>query len=567
MSINLPFSSHSSQTIAPEQQHINQTTSASSDLGTNITTPLGAQPLAVKPVYKKRNFPSASRPDGIINRSGAAAAEERTQKQQARENAAKSKGNIYDRKGKAHQTAQPEELDGQNAGKRKRVKAPKPPKPRRVPKPKPPPKPKVVRPPVIWKPHQQDPSQESTEQPSRSTEPLRSGISELNINNSGPGTIESLVKQQESHRERLAQLANRPLPVRELQTLVCTELEEEHETLKALGIMLHKELLKLQLEEGVMLNMLKISQGGILDVSDLERVKAHKRPSARQLEAYDRMNQRHYQKKLQTAKAARAAAMAVRAAMAAQWESVGGDAMDIQDEDMETEQTTGRGRGRSSRSRRDGVKAAKSIAENTTELDGGDGDDEGDDVEENRTDMEETDTEMSMPRYQAPGESYSFRPAISSSQQQEGSSSGRPEASSAPAFVSLEEIKRLVVKRAQKRTAEENMMEQEADDDDLYELEFDDEEDQPMEEQRGQDDDDEIDQHQELDEHEEGGGDDGGEGEEEEEGEEEDEGGEEYYSSNEDEDEDEEGPAGDNEEDEDAARLALQRMLSMYGGV
>ncbi|KAF9127470.1 hypothetical protein BGW39_005837 [Mortierella sp. 14UC] len=564
MSITLPFSSFTSAPTPPSQPtaaSLSDPSNASqSSAGpTNLAAILAAQPLATKPVYKRRTYASAQRPDGIIKRSGVQAAGEKTQGRQPVESAAKPKGNIYDRTTKTRSRTTPASLADQlnppskkqRLHKNRKVKIVKTP---RQPKPKPPKKPKAVKPPKIWAPHRQ-----SQEQPgeqfsgvtaSQQSEDIASG------NNVNPmSTIEFLVKQQESQRERLAQLAIRPLPLQELQTLVCTELEEEHESLKALGILLHKELLKLRLEEGVMLNMLKISESGILDVKDLERIKALRPLSARQLEAYDRMNERHYQKKLRLAKVARAAAIAKRAAMGVRSGVTAEDAAYALDAQRHHVMTGGRRRAR-----------RKYITEDEDE-DEQEEDDEGEEGDngEDATDRDQTDTELAKPKYQAPGEVYMFRPVTSSSQSQSSGSMGLPEASSAPAFVSLEEIKKLVIKRANKRTAAE-MTEQEGEDDDLYELEFDEEE-QPVEEQRGQHDDDEMEQHQDMDLNntQDGavGGDEGEEdGEEEEEDDDDDGDGEgEYYTS----EEDGEEPGGDNEEDEDAARLALQRMLSIYG--
>ncbi|KAG0274866.1 hypothetical protein BGZ95_009400 [Linnemannia exigua] len=557
MSITLPFSSFTSAPAAPSQPADASSVASSVDSSnatqpsvgaTNLADFLAAQPLATKPIYKKRITPSAPRPDGLIKRSGAEAAVEKTQRRQTIESATKSKGNIYDRSVKTRSRTLPASLaeqlnpphKKQRIQKNKKIKAAKAPK---QPRPKPPSKPRVVRVPKIWTPHEQ--TQQQLREPSQQVAaPLPSDELASNGNSNSTTTIEFLVKQQEAQRERLAQLATRPLPLQELQTLVCTELEEEHESLKALGILLHKELLKLRLEEGVMLNMLHISESGILDVRDLERVKARRPPSARQLEAYDRMNERHYQRKLRLAKAARATAIAKRAAMGVRSGVTEEDAMYAQAEQRNRVAVGGRRRAR-----------RRYVTED-------EGEDEEEGVEgengEDATDREQTDTESTKPKYQFPAESYSFRPVISSSQPRSSGSIGQPQASSSPALVSLEEIKKLVIKRANKRTAVE-MVEQEVEDDDLYELEFDEEEELPVEEQRGQHDDDEMEQHQDMgvDNNQNGSEEDGDEGEDdEEEGEEEGEG--EYYTS----DEDGEGPGGDNEEDEDAARLALQRMLT-----
>jgi hypothetical protein len=386
--------------------------------------------MAIKPIYKKRAYPSTQRPDGIIKKTGVSAAGEKTQVRQAIENAAKSRGNIYDRTtSKTLSRALPttttttpllhatEPLESpskkQRVQKQKRVRIVKP---TRQPKPKPPKKPKVVKPPRIWTPHRpRSLKQQITSDDQHFASALQGDITSDNLN--PPGTLEILIKQHDAHRVRVKQLATRPLPLQELQMLVCTELEQEHETLKNLGIMLHKELLKLRLEEGVMLNMLKISEGGVLDVADLERIRARKPPSARQLQAYDRMNERHYQKRLRTAKAARAAAIAMRAAMGIQTDTTEGDA--IQPYEIP--------RVRKTRKR-------KTPAYQRYETD--DEEDRGDERAEGETEAD-TDAEPSRPRYQPPGESYSFRPVISSSQLQDRSIIGRPEASSAPAFVSL----------------------------------------------------------------------------------------------------------------------------------
>lgn len=452
MSITLPFSSFTSgptdlaQHTATSLADLSNTTQSSQGLSSdpdsdNLATSSGAQPMAIKPVYKKRVYPSTQRPDGIIKKTGVAAAGEKTQARQAIENAAKSRGNIYDRTtGKTRSRAPPttavassssssphaaEPLESPaKKGRIQKQKIDKVVKPRKQPKPKPPKVPKVVKPPRIWTPHKPRSQQQQQVGDDQRSPPVPQGDTTSN-NPLPPGTIELLIKQHDAHRERLSQLATRPLPLHELQMLVCTELEEEHETLKAMGIMLHKELLKLRLEEGVMLNMLKLSEGGVLDVTDLEKIQARKPPSARQLQAYDRMNERHYQKRLRTAKAARAAAIAMRAAMGIHTETTG-EAILYQDKPHV----------RKTRKRQP---PARKRYETDDGDEGSQGEEGGEDQGEERADEVETDAdaEPTRHRYQAPGESYSFRPVTSSDQIQGRGAIGRPEASSIPAFVSL----------------------------------------------------------------------------------------------------------------------------------
>ncbi|KAF9918666.1 hypothetical protein BX616_006912 [Lobosporangium transversale] len=211
--------------------------------------PLTPKPLAVKPAYKKRIVVPASRADGIIRRSGALAA---TEKQMNNRNALgrrdKSVKSIYDKSCSRAPSS------------RNRITMLKTTKKDTSLKPK--------RSPIMWKPT------------SPSGRRLKTyGLAQATIREED---IEMLIKNQEMHTQRIAQLAMRPLPVRDLQTLLQTELEQEAKTLEALGTALHKEILKLQLEEGVLVNMLELTKTGILDDADLELLQ----PRRRELHSY-----------------------------------------------------------------------------------------------------------------------------------------------------------------------------------------------------------------------------------------------------------------------------------------
>ncbi|CAO3571047.1 unnamed protein product [Mortierella alpina] len=251
------------------------------------------KPLAVKPAYKKREVVVASRADGIVRSSGAKAVNEKRMmidhKMKVR-----AGGNIYDKTAELQWMAREQD---RMARKLKRLT----PRPTKTPKPPAAPRfvqPKVIKPLPVWRP-----------------EPLR-GVMKAQTARPGPRSvnsglippvnreapIESLSKQREVHRERLAQLATRPMPLRDLRTLITAELEHEHTVLNELGTQLHKELLKLQLEEGVLINMFKQSSDGLLSNADLVRVRPYKDPSKKELRKMERARKRQAAQALATHK-------------------------------------------------------------------------------------------------------------------------------------------------------------------------------------------------------------------------------------------------------------------------
>ncbi|KAF9930707.1 hypothetical protein BGZ67_005681 [Mortierella alpina] len=233
---------------------------------------LAPKPLAVKPTYKKREV--------LVVPRNAANEMRMLMDDKTR---MRSGGNIYDKTAELQWMAKEQDRLARDARRRRprKTKPPKPPaKPRFF-------KPKIIKPLPVWKP-----------EPLRSVKPQtsRPGPRSVNsglippVNREAP--IESLSKQQEIHRERLAQLATRPMPLRDLKTLISTELEHEYTVLNELGTQLHRELLKLQLEEGVLINMLKQSSDGLLSNADLVRVRPYKAPSKRELKKMERARRR-----------------------------------------------------------------------------------------------------------------------------------------------------------------------------------------------------------------------------------------------------------------------------------
>ncbi|KAF9282100.1 hypothetical protein BGZ68_006202 [Mortierella alpina] len=197
----------------------------------------------------------------------------------------RSGGNIYDKTAELQWMAREQD---KMTRKLKTMRTPKPRKPR-PPKLKKPRilKPKIIKPLPVWRPEPQRGVKPQTSRPGPRS--VNSGLIPP-VNREAP--IESLSKQREIHRDRLAQLATRPMPLRDLRTLITTELEHEHTVLNELGIQLHKELLKLQLEEGVLINMHKQSSDGLLSNADLVRVRPYKDPSKRELKKMERARNR-----------------------------------------------------------------------------------------------------------------------------------------------------------------------------------------------------------------------------------------------------------------------------------
>jgi hypothetical protein len=219
---------------------------------------LGPQPLAIKPVYKKRVV-ATSRQDGIIRRSGAQAAAEKQMVETQRSNRPwRSKVSVYEDIQDPALSVQGsdssmsvQEQDSPLTSPTKR-KVPYESKPRIRKRPR--------APPMIWKP------KDGEAPPSRSS---KSSLTKFDRE----AYMNTMLRHQALNKDRVAQLTSRPLPLQDLQTLIQTELEQEDLTLTELGIKLYREYLKLQLEEGVLMNMLHYTKAEVLDTADLEKVK------------------------------------------------------------------------------------------------------------------------------------------------------------------------------------------------------------------------------------------------------------------------------------------------------
>ncbi|KAI7817340.1 hypothetical protein BC939DRAFT_331392 [Gamsiella multidivaricata] len=277
---SLPPTSSSTTALNDPDGEIPEAPSATAAEHTEVDQqPMAPRPLAVKPAYKKRVVISSSSPDETTKRSGLIEATERCMLGRHHfEKRMRLGGSIYDRP-PIVAAIPPQEQQQQ-----KLIMKPKVPRP-----PKPPSKKKMTRPPQIWRPTEFKES--GTRARSRSI--IRPVMRE--------GSIESLVKLTKFHKDRLAQLSTRPLPLQDLQTLIHAEQEQEHLVLTDLAVRLHKELLKLQLEEGVLLKMLQLSESGLLDASDLERVRPRKRRKSKELEAQTRARLRAINRPVSTA--------------------------------------------------------------------------------------------------------------------------------------------------------------------------------------------------------------------------------------------------------------------------
>ncbi|KAF9310817.1 hypothetical protein BG003_008063 [Podila horticola] len=243
------------------------------------------RPLATKPLYKKRVIVPVAKPDGIIRRPGTA-----VEKQQW--TGSRPGANFYDQSmasSSAIVTAQLEQ--GPSVAKQSKVakaaasitgrkRHRKGARPKKTPKefqplrePKPPRPPRQHKEP---KPHKPRPPKAPPLPPVEYAPPALMAPPNRKL------PIETLAKKQEYYRDKIMKMASRPMPPRELRALVEAELKEEEKTLRDIYSSLHKELLKLQLEEGVFLNMLRMAAaGGIeLEISDFKKVKRRRRSDA-----------------------------------------------------------------------------------------------------------------------------------------------------------------------------------------------------------------------------------------------------------------------------------------------
>ncbi|KAF9375462.1 hypothetical protein CPC16_000715 [Podila verticillata] len=244
-------------------------------------TPGHPRPLATKPLYKKRVIVPLAKPDGIIRRTGAAAMEKQW-------TGSRPGANFYDQSMAFASTVELPEQGSTPARKQSKVaKAAasisaskshrKGGRPKKTPKePKPPKEPRLPRQLKEPRPPKPKPPKAPTPPPVQYAPPALLAPPNRKI------SIEALGKKQELYRDKIMKMANRPMPPRELRVLVEAELEEEKKTLREISSSLHKELLKLQLEEGVFLNMLRMAAAGgmELEISDFKKVKRRRRSDA-----------------------------------------------------------------------------------------------------------------------------------------------------------------------------------------------------------------------------------------------------------------------------------------------
>ncbi|KAG0255246.1 hypothetical protein BG011_005238 [Mortierella polycephala] len=502
MSIALPFTSHPQMPVFSTLSTPTSPQEQTPDQAETDGQPLLPRPLAVKPLYKRRVVVPATAPDGMIRMSGHVAEMQKhlMMERQIKIWKAEAKGNIYDKSTELEHFPKPliQTTPPQPPISKRRI--PLPPRLRAI-------KEKIVKPPKIWAPSEKKERRLFL----RTGRPSEARGLPQPVNREGP--IEALLKHQQVHKSQLAALTKRPLPLKDLQTLVMAELDAEEQTLAEIGTMLHKEILKLQLEEGVLMKMLELSEEGALELDDLKVLRPRsRRMSKKKAKALEKTKATNIQTFIpptpNTTAPINTGTQTVDEQLANEQVVINID--EGENEDKEEEEVGDEGD--------EGDEEEEDEDEEDEEEDEGD-EEEYDLVEEEEGEEEE---EPHRPIYSIPGESYESRPIAVGDQASQGSL-GRPLASGPQAYAARAAGK----KRAGKGRKRER--EQELDEDEyMYEMKF--------EEQQADDDKDE---------------------EEEEEEESEDE---EMYSGS-----DEGLDEAENDEDEDKAREALQRMLAMYG--
>ncbi|KAG0085529.1 hypothetical protein BGZ93_006231 [Podila epicladia] len=501
-------------------------------------TPGHPRPLAIKPLYKKRVIVPVAKPDGIIRRT-------RTPMEKQQWSSSRPGANFYDQSmaSSSIEVADQQEQGPPPAKRSKVAKAAasiterkrhrKGSRPKRTPKEfKPPREPKPPRPPRQHKepkPHKPRPPKAPPLPPAEYAPPALMAPPNRKL------PIETLAKKQEYYRDKIMKMASRPMPPRELRALVEAELKEEEKSLRDIYSSLHKELLKLQLEEGVFLNMLRMAvAGGMeLEISDFKKIKRQRRSDTS--EAVLVRGQRETS----------AEPMTIPSDIVAQEQG---------DHDMMQVET-----------REEGIQGQKRQERQLPIL----VQDEDEDEDDNQVAYEDDDAFgedwISKPTVHLPAETYSV-PGLP----EMISNEGRPSSSAIPSMpnlretdhepgadTSLDELKKLIVARGKQRTLKESgnrENDMELDEDDLYTLEDDDE----MLLELDDDGDDDLLQslnraggskvNDDLGHHINKDDSSGAESED--------------YS---DEDDEEGEDVDEDEEDEDRAREALSRMLSQYG--
>ncbi|KAG0057752.1 hypothetical protein BGZ83_003650 [Gryganskiella cystojenkinii] len=556
MTIALPFSSHNSALdVFPQQD----TTSQSENQGTMPSQEEDgstARPMAIKPIYKKRVVPASTQSDGIIRRSGTVAAIEKNLSIGTRASLRSSgRGkSIYDEPTSVSTPLLLPETPPTSAPVAAPIQTtPAVTKPTRTKKTPAPPKAKRKRGAaaaaaslaVISNPPQPEAHFEQDQGRARKrvrykkqilwrpTAPLTAGVTaEERSRPTGlkrppkrDEAIEQLVKKQELDRERMVLMAQKPMALRELQALVEAQLAAEDKTLMNLGITLHKELLKLQLEEGALLQMLHAVRNGVLDPSDLRRVGS---------------GRERYELKTVLRKP-----MQVR-------------------QSMPMDSITSENRSKVPSATGDDTEGNYSEEDGGEHGGGGDYNGEDDENEEEEDEDEEEEEEEEEEEvgqsdallreleervYPSLGESYASRPIVPITASND-SSTGRPVANIQPSTArttTMDDIKKLVVERARRRIQSDNERDREQQENEGQE-----------EPEEAENDDDDYMEVVDYDEEEQG-----------ELGEPENSSEEEYVDEDEEdgeEEEEEDEEEEDMDDDDEKARAALQKLLEQFGG-
>ncbi|KAF9329532.1 hypothetical protein BG006_007396 [Podila minutissima] len=248
-------------------------------------TPGHPRPLATKQLYKKRVIVPVAKPDGIIRRA-------RTAMEKQQWTGSRPGANFYDQSMASSSTEVADQQEqGPPPAKRSKVakaaasitgrrRHKKGARPKRTPKESIPPRePKPPRPPTQ---HKEPKPQKPRPPKAPPLPPVEYAPPALMAPPNRKLPIETLAKKQEYYRDKIMKMASRPMPPRELRAFVEAELKEEEKSLRDIYSSLHKELLKLQLEEGVFLNMLRMAAAGgmELEISDFKKVKRRRRSDA-----------------------------------------------------------------------------------------------------------------------------------------------------------------------------------------------------------------------------------------------------------------------------------------------
>ncbi|KAF9984388.1 hypothetical protein BGZ65_000483 [Modicella reniformis] len=439
------------------------------------------KPLAIKPVYKKRIVMSSA-PDGIIRRSGSQAAMEKHMVEKQRHiRQGRSRISVYDYHDDLSIPMPVQEPP-------ESPKSPDKPKEPIVSKPRP--KRKQKPNPTIWRPKRKD--VESIHHITATTTTTSSSSPPSSVKDTYPtfdreAFVELLVRYQTIHKERIAQLTTRPLPLQDLQTLIQAELEHEELALQELAIRLHREYLKLQLEEGVLMNMLHLSNSGVLDITDLERVKPPRKLRIQRRTLNKTKTRTKTKARVQEASVESSApptTSVVTSTVGSPMETSYPELMDVRMEE-------GYAARQSEEEKEDGEEGEEGEEGEGRNVDGEDEDEEGNrdddesDVEgyDEEGGQENQDMKSSRPIYQLPGESYSIPTTDLSGSSHVGDAVGRPGASVRSVYRSADGLmKQVSLRKSQQVSLEtgdqsEQELVDEDDEEDLFGSEAEDSED------------------------------------------------------------------------------------------